>query len=310
MPLITREFGDNPKGSKLSIQEMDENLIYLEEIALEGGGTQSSGSLAIGDSIIGGTQNGVLYLDNDSNLNQDIDFTRIPSGDTKIISYTYALYESDIINVYMIADNPGDTQISFVSDGSDMDTQVAAWNGANPDNTITVIDGGSETITSGENIVFRYGGAVGYVSGEIFPGFNGTGIVKTSSDSFILMGIPDSEDVVYISAFNGGLTMSGGVICRNDMSEIRVEDDNGSSSVRVDPGYVTLSAGQNGSVISIDDLNQLTEITSQFISLPSIPSFDDDTAAGVGGLATGRIYQTTGSASSPLNVAGILMIKQ
>jgi len=30
MPLITREFGDNPKNSTLSFQEMDENLIYLE----------------------------------------------------------------------------------------------------------------------------------------------------------------------------------------------------------------------------------------------------------------------------------------
>lgn len=32
MPLITRQFGDNPKGSTLTFQEMDENLIYLEEL--------------------------------------------------------------------------------------------------------------------------------------------------------------------------------------------------------------------------------------------------------------------------------------
>jgi hypothetical protein len=30
MPLITREFGDNPKNSTLTFQELDENLIYLE----------------------------------------------------------------------------------------------------------------------------------------------------------------------------------------------------------------------------------------------------------------------------------------
>jgi hypothetical protein len=30
MPLITRQFGDNPKFSTLTFQEMDENLIYLE----------------------------------------------------------------------------------------------------------------------------------------------------------------------------------------------------------------------------------------------------------------------------------------
>jgi len=30
MPLITRQFGDNPKGSTLTFEEMDDNLIYLE----------------------------------------------------------------------------------------------------------------------------------------------------------------------------------------------------------------------------------------------------------------------------------------
>ena len=40
------------------------------------------------------------------------------------------------------------------------------------------------------------------------------------------------------------------------------------------------------------------------------PAFDDDTAAGAGDVVTGGIYQTTGNAASPLDVAGILMIKQ
>ena len=39
-------------------------------------------------------------------------------------------------------------------------------------------------------------------------------------------------------------------------------------------------------------------------------AFDDDAAAGVGGLITGDIYQTTGVAANPLNVAGIVMVKQ
>ena len=33
-PLLTRQYGPNPKESKLSIQEMDDNLLYLEELAL------------------------------------------------------------------------------------------------------------------------------------------------------------------------------------------------------------------------------------------------------------------------------------
>lgn len=41
-----------------------------------------------------------------------------------------------------------------------------------------------------------------------------------------------------------------------------------------------------------------------------LPAFADDAAAGAGGLTRGLIYQTTGTAAAPLNVAGILMIKQ
>ncbi len=42
----------------------------------------------------------------------------------------------------------------------------------------------------------------------------------------------------------------------------------------------------------------------------SLPAYADDTAAGIGGLATGQIYQTDGTGVAPLNAVGILMIKQ
>lgn len=42
----------------------------------------------------------------------------------------------------------------------------------------------------------------------------------------------------------------------------------------------------------------------------SIPSYDDNAAAVVGGLAPGSLFQTTGAAANPLNVAGIVMIVQ
>lgn len=57
-------------------------------------------------------------------------------------------------------------------------------------------------------------------------------------------------------------------------------------------------------------VNQMTFGTSSGkINLP-IPAFDDDADAAGGGLITGDLFQTTGSGSAPLNVAGILMIKQ
>jgi len=59
----------------------------------------------------------------------------------------------------------------------------------------------------------------------------------------------------------------------------------------------------NGTKITIDDVNEQ-------ITISNLPAYDDDTAAGVGGLTAGMVYMTTGSGSAPLNAAGILMIKQ
>ena len=42
----------------------------------------------------------------------------------------------------------------------------------------------------------------------------------------------------------------------------------------------------------------------------SLPAYADNAAAIAGGLATGKLFQTTGTAANPLNVAGIVMIVQ
>ena len=44
--------------------------------------------------------------------------------------------------------------------------------------------------------------------------------------------------------------------------------------------------------------------------LPNLSSFADNAAAVAGGLSAGDVYQTDGTAAAPLNVAGILMIRQ
>jgi len=45
-------------------------------------------------------------------------------------------------------------------------------------------------------------------------------------------------------------------------------------------------------------------------SIGNVAAYDDDVAAGVGGLVAGQLYQTTGLGAAPLNAAGIVMIKQ
>jgi len=59
----------------------------------------------------------------------------------------------------------------------------------------------------------------------------------------------------------------------------------------------------NSTGITIDDVNEQ-------ITIGNIKAYDDDTAAGTAGLTAGMVYMTTGSGAAPLNVSGILMIKQ
>ena len=82
----------------------------------------------------------------------------------------------------------------------------------------------------------------------------------------------------------------------------------------------TITSGNNNVVIgyaaqssSATAQNEITigNNSHNNIRLPgSLPAFDDDAAAGAGGLLTNMLYQTTGAGVAPLNVAGIVMIKQ
>lgn len=79
----------------------------------------------------------------------------------------------------------------------------------------------------------------------------------------------------------------------------------GEHGISQSAGVVTVGnlTGGNNTKITIDDVNE-------HITISNLPAYDDDAAAGTGGLTAGMVYMTTGSGSAPLNAAGILMIKQ
>jgi len=58
------------------------------------------------------------------------------------------------------------------------------------------------------------------------------------------------------------------------------------------------------------DVNPMINILNTNAFLKTIPAYDDDAAAATAGLVAGDVYQTTGGGASPLDVAGIVMIKQ
>lgn len=46
------------------------------------------------------------------------------------------------------------------------------------------------------------------------------------------------------------------------------------------------------------------------VTLVSLPAYANDATAGLAGLTTGMTYQTDGTGAAPLNVPGIMMVKQ
>jgi|9_EtaG_2_1085328.scaffolds.fasta_scaffold08917_3 hypothetical protein len=62
-------------------------------------------------------------------------------------------------------------------------------------------------------------------------------------------------------------------------------------------------------VESLANLNGEARL-NDVVKMTSLQSFADDAAAGVGGVAQNSLYQTDGTGAAPLNVAGILMVKQ
>ena len=78
--------------------------------------------------------------------------------------------------------------------------------------------------------------------------------------------------------------------------------------------YATVAPTGADMVVGSDvtDTNATKNFTVQslFDAAITLAPYDDDAAAGGGGLTLGQLYQTTGAASAPLNAAGIVMVKQ
>jgi len=87
---------------------------------------------------------------------------------------------------------------------------------------------------------------------------------------------------------------------------------NGDLEIRADGNLTIVGDYQNNQTSINIQANQLSFDISLagILNIVGLPSFDDDAAAGTGGLVAGNVYQTTGGGASPLDVAGILMIKQ
>ena len=127
----------------------------------------------------------------------------------------------------------------------------------------------------------------------------------------------------YIPLFTNGPdgVIGDSIIKQNGVFEVEVEQ-----SLLVDDAFevmgesifnddvtVTAAAFSAGSLsvtqTGIEITNQI-DASDGKVFINGLPSFADDAAAGLGGIASSRLYQTDGSGAAPLDVAGIVMIKQ
>ena len=127
----------------------------------------------------------------------------------------------------------------------------------------------------------------------------------------------------YIPLFTNGPdgVIGDSIIKQNGVFEVEVEQ-----SLLVDDAFEVMGeaifnddvtvTGATFSAGSLSARQDAIEITNQIdasdgkVFINGLPSFADDAAAGLGGIASSRLYQTDGSGAAPLNVAGIVMIKQ
>jgi hypothetical protein len=102
----------------------------------------------------------------------------------------------------------------------------------------------------------------------------------------------------------------------NGQTPFFVKTDNGAYGF----GFQLFDAGQhsatlgaptvgNNTFLMVDDDTKTITLAARHISAP-LSAYADDADAGTNGVVTGELYQTDGTGSAPLNIAGIVMIKQ
>jgi len=239
-------------------------------------------------------------------------------------TYTYTDGTTTESNVYLVNSNG----LVILLDNGTGYTIGDSWTWTYSKVQNNILDFSNGTYKFGTDFGTDY---FGYEVGNNILGFGLKGSLNTWSSQggdFGIMGYSENAGDVYLqnllsfsdnsqsgilfSKNSAQLNVSDGVTM--DTAEILITPNTYSLLSRISgidygisqsAGAVTLGnlVSGNNTKITIDDVNE-------HITISNLPAYDDDTAAGVGGLTAGMVYMTTGSGSAPLNAAGILMIKQ
>lgn len=160
-----------------------------------------------------------------------------------------------------------------------------------------------------------YNTAVGAKAGHVIgSGYNNVFIGYEAGDN-----VTNGRDNTSIGAFSGGGITVGientivGSISGNGVQSSKnvVIGNNAGNTAFTGSNNIIIGYGAEASGSSAANEITIGNTSHNRVRLPgSLPAFADDAAAGAGGILTNMLYQTNGSGSAPLNVAGIVMIKQ
>lgn len=152
----------------------------------------------------------------------------------------------------------------------------------------------------------------------------GGGVVTLNGDTQIGDASTDLLTVNAESVFNAKIRLKSPVFIEDAVSSSLglkfVHPAGGASSVvdmyfagsGVGSKFIISRSATGGAEIELQangDIN-LNRTGNGGILLGNLQSFANDAAAGAGGLVSNKLYQTDGTAPAPLNIAGIVMIKQ
>jgi len=140
-----------------------------------------------------------------------------------------------------------------------------------------------------------------------------TQLIPTNNNSIVTDG-PDTSQIdmtsTLINISTQNVTQNAQQTFGNNI-ELSISDTTNINLTQFDITDTTLSVTDGTDTSTIIITPQIITIDNGVtLRLPSIPAFADDAAATTAGLLINDVYQTDGTGAAPLNVAGIMMIKQ
>ena len=203
------------------------------------------------------------------------------------------------------ASSGGEVRITNTSGGKALDIST----GVTSDNGVQIT---ADSLTTGEALVVQSSSAS--ANGNLVQ------IGNSGTNSLIPLNVSQASNVTALFLNGAGCTTNAILTMINQSNDsISIHSralDPGAGAVTGDAGSIFMRSGDGLGQLWVKTLDTASTGWTPVLQQKGntggavIPAYDDDTAAGVGGLTAGDIYQTTGSGAAPLNAAGILMVKQ